>query len=132
MFLGMLDKNEKAAFAILAEQMIDADGITVGPEIDALTALKREMGVSLEAGDDPERDPARLAARFSSRSSQVACLLELLGLAHVDSDYDLVERSLVSVLASEWGMNEVELESLDSWVMDHIRMIERAMALMRG
>lgn len=132
MFLGMLDNNEKAAFAILAEQMIDADGITVGPEIEAVAALKREMGLEPSQGDDPERDPAKLASRFGSRTSQVACLLELLGLAHVDSDYDLVERSMVSVLASEWGIDEAELESLDTWVMDHIRMIDRAMALMRG
>ncbi len=78
MFLNMLDADEKRAFALLAERMIEADGIVIGREAAVLASLKAEMGFS-GSGDD-DRSVQDLARVFKDTRSRVAAFLELLGL----------------------------------------------------
>jgi uncharacterized tellurite resistance protein B-like protein len=129
MFLGVLDENERRAFAVLARQMIEADGIVVNQEQEALAALARELGVDLEEG--VSQDPTELATVFRERPAKVAALLELLGLAHSDQRFTAEEQSHVQVVASAMGIGSDELAELDGWVRQHVRHVEAAMALMR-
>jgi len=129
MFLNMLDINEKRAFALLAEKMIEADGIVVGREASALAALKAEMG--LAGPDNDSRSVEELARVFKDKRSRVAALLELFGLAYTDTDFDLGEQSLIAAVANEMGLTSDDIVALEQWVQDHVSLVRRAMTLMR-
>lgn len=129
MFLNMLDIDEKRAFALLAEKMIEADGIVVGREAAALASLKAEMGFSGSAMDD--RSVEELAWVFKDKRSRVAALLELFGLAYTDTNFDLGEQSLIATVAQDMGLGSDEIVALEKWVQDHVDLVRRALALMR-
>jgi len=130
MFLNMLDIDEKRAFTVLAEKIIEADGIVVGREAAALASLKAEMGVSGSGVD--QRSVEELARVFKDRRSKMAALLELLGLAHTDTTFDLGEQSLIASAAHEMGFSSEDIVAVEQWVQDHISLVRRAMVMMRG
>jgi len=129
MFLNMLDIDEKRAFVLLAEKMIEADGIVVGREAAALAALKAEMGVSKSTQDT--RSIRELSRLFKDRRSRVAALLELFGLAYTDTNFDLSEQSLIATVAQDMEFTSEEIVEVESWVQDHVSLVRRALALMR-
>jgi uncharacterized tellurite resistance protein B-like protein len=129
MFLTMLNDDERRAFALLAEKMIQADGIVVGREESALASLLAEMGVT--DADRQESSIEDLAAAFSSRRSKVVAALELIGLGYSDTSFSVSERSLVTELAQHMGLSKDDLEGLESWVKKHVELIRSALALMR-
>ena len=130
MFLNLLDEDEKAAFAALAEKMITSDGIVVGREAATLGALKGEMGVGAEAVNSTAA-VSDLAAVFSDRRSKIVVLLELVGLGYSDTSFCGTERSLVSEVAREMGVGADDLAKLEKWVQGHMEHIRSALALMR-
>jgi cell division GTPase FtsZ len=129
MFLNMLDDEEKRAFTLLAEKMIEADGIVVGREAAVLASLKAEMGVG-EAEVDL-RTSAELAKTFKDKRSRVAALLELYGLAYSDTNFDSNEQTLLFTVAGQMGFGLDEINELEHWVQDHVALVRRAMTLMR-
>jgi hypothetical protein len=129
MFLNMLSDDEKRAFALLAEKMIEADGIVVGSEAAALAALEGEMGVSR---DDAARRPVEeLASVFQNRRSKTVVLLELMGLGFSDTHFSVNEQSIVSQAATAMGFSPAELEELEAWVRKYVAVVREAMALIR-
>ncbi len=129
MFLNMLDIDEKRAFTLLAEKMIEADGIVVGREAAALASLKAEMGLS--DSDQDGRSVEELARVFKDKRSRVAALLELFGLAYTDTNFDLGEQSLIAAIAEDMDLGSDEIVALEKWVQDHVSLVRRALALMR-
>ena len=130
MFLNMLDIDEKRAFALLAEKMIEADGIVVGREEAVLASLKAEMGVS--GSEDDDRSNEELAKVFKDKRSRVAVLLELFGLAYTDTDFALGEQSLIASVAQDMSFESDEIVALEQWVQDYVALVRRAMVLMRA
>lgn len=130
MFLNMLDTDEKRAFVLLAEMMIQSDGIVVGREASALAALKAEMGVSESAQDT--RSVRELSRLFKDRRSRMATLLELFGLAYTDTNFDLGEQSLIATIAQEMEFTSDEIVEVENWVQDHVSLVRRALTMMRG
>jgi len=126
----MLTVEEKRAFTLLAEKVIDADGIVVGREAAALAALKGEMG--LAAGAPDSRNVEELARVFGSRRSKVAALLELFGLAYSDADFEPRELTLIARVAHNMGVTGDELTAIEQWVHDHVALVRRAMKLMEA
>jgi uncharacterized tellurite resistance protein B-like protein len=126
----MLDLDERRAFALLADMIIEADGIVVGREAAALAALKAEMGVA-ESGIDL-RSIEELASVFKDRNSKVAVMLELFGLAYSDTSFDMSELSLIATVAHHMGLPTSEVETLEQWVQDYVALVRRAMAMMRN
>jgi len=130
MFLTMLNQDERRAFALLAERMIQADGIVVGREESSLASLLAEMGVTeAERHDQSVED---LAAVFGGRRSKTVAVLELIGLGYSDTNFSISERSLVSEVAHHMGLTEAQLAGLEQWVQRHVDLIRDAMALMRN
>ena len=125
----MLDIDEKRAFALLAEKMIEADGIVIGREAAVLASLKAEMGTVGSQEDD--RSIEELAKVFKDKRSRVAALLELFGLAYTDTDFDLSEQSLIASVAQDMGLGSDEIVAMEKWVQDHVKLVRRALALMR-
>ena len=126
----MLDIDEKRAFVLLAEKLIEADGIVIGREEAALSSLKAEIGIA-GSGDDA-RGVEELARVFKNRSSRVATLLELFGLAYSDTNFDMGELSLIASVAHFMGLDTQELDALERWVQNHVSLVHRAIVLMRG
>ncbi len=129
MFLNLLDRDEKHAFALLAEKMIQQDGIVVGREAAAVAALRAEMGVA--QADRADRSVKELAATFSSRRSKIAALLELIGLGYSDTSFSVGERSLAAQVAREMDVADDEVEKLEAWVQRHVALIREALVMMR-
>ncbi len=131
MFLNLLTEDEKRAFAVLAEKIIEADGIVVGREAATLAAFRGEMGVGVDA-EEAQRSVEELAAVFRDRQSKVAALLELIGLGYSDTSFSITERSMVTVVAQAMGIGMDDVVRLESWVQEHVRLIRQALSLMRG
>jgi len=129
MFLNMLDEEEKQAFALLAEKMIEADGIVVGSEAAALAALEGEMGISRQEAS--RRPVEELAGIFRSRRTQAVALLELIGLGYSDTSFCVDEKSIVSVAANAMGFSSDELSTLEGWVKRYVDLVRDAMTLIR-
>jgi len=129
MFLNLLNEEEKKAFALLAEKLIEADGLVIGDEVTALGALEGEMGLS---SSDAERRPIeKLAAVFSSERSKAIVLLELIGLGYSDNSFCVDERSLVTAAAREMGVSADRLAILERWVKRYVDLVTEAMELIR-
>jgi hypothetical protein len=129
MFLNMLNDEEKKAFALLAEKMIEADGIVVGSEAAALAALEGEMGISR---DDAARRPVEeLAAVFQTKRSRAVAMLELIGLGYSDTSFSVNEQSIISGAAAAMGISADELTTLEDWVKKYVDLVREAMALIR-
>jgi hypothetical protein len=111
--------------------MVEADGIVVGQEMDALAALRHEMGLPVMAETVPKGDVEQLVSAFSSRRAKVAALLELLGLGYSDAEFHLDEKSLITVIAHEMKITAEDLALLEGWVKHHVRHIQQAFTLMQ-
>jgi len=110
MFLNLLNDDEKRAFAALAKEMIESDGIVVGREAATLGALKGEMGIT---GDSSDTGVAELAAVFTDRRSKIVVLLELIALGYSDTSFSGTERSLASEVAKEVGIGAEDLAKIE-------------------
>jgi uncharacterized tellurite resistance protein B-like protein len=130
MFLNLLNNDEKRAFAALATEMIESDGIVVGREAATLGALRGEMGV-VDVSDQDGATVADLAAVFTDRRSKIVALLELMGLGYSDTSFSGTERSLVSDVAREMGVGAEDLAKIEKWVQGHMEHIRSALSLMR-
>ena len=129
MFLNLLDNDEKHAFAELAEMMIKSDGLVIGREESALTALMAEMGSAGSPGGG--RSVEELAGVFRSWRSKIAALLELVGLGYTDTNFSVDEQSLASNIARHMGLTAAELDQVEEWVREHVNLVRRALILMR-
>jgi uncharacterized tellurite resistance protein B-like protein len=129
LFLNLLDKDEKLAFAELAEKMVEADGLVIGRETAAVAALKAEMGLSGSTGSGRSLD--ELAGIFKGRRSKMAALLELMGLAYSDTSFAFGEESLVNAIANRMAVTPDELHAVETWVKEHVNLVRRALIMMR-
>jgi hypothetical protein len=130
MFLNLLNDDEKRAFAALATEMIESDGIIVGREAATLGALRGEMGIS-DAPGPAGVTVAELAGVFTDHRSKMVALIELVGLGYSDTSFSGTERSLVSDVAREMGVGAEDLANIERWVQGHMEHIRSALALMR-
>ncbi len=129
MFLGVLNNDERQAFAVLAERVIEADGIVVGAEKKALEVLKREIGIA-EKGAVDGRSTEALASTFLGRRSKIAVLLELIGLGYSDASFSVDEKSCVARIAIAMGLGPEEMAELDQWVKEHVAHVQSALTMM--
>ena len=129
MFLALLNGAEKRAFVQLADHLAAADDVILEAEKQAISALKAEAGIPGATGENllPVDE---LASVFVSRRAKIAALLELLGLAYADSEFEANERSMIVATAHEMDIEMAELRQLEDWVRDHIKLVERALAIM--
>jgi hypothetical protein len=130
MFLERLVQPEKEAFLALAREYIQTDQKATAEELALLGQMCRAMGLD-PTMQLPARPRAELLAAFASRRSRVCAMLELLGLALVDGEFDARERELVFETASAFGFAEAELQAMARW-HDRCRgLLREAEALMR-
>ncbi len=129
MFLSLLNGAEKRAFIQLADHLAAADEVVLEAEKQAIGALKTEVG--LPGGPGEHLVPVEeLASVFVSRRAKIVALVELLGLAYADSEFETNERSMIVIAARAMEIEVADLRRLEEWVKDHIKLVERALAFM--
>jgi hypothetical protein len=87
--------------------------------------------MGLAAGDGDGRSVEELAGVFTSKRSKVAALLELLGLAYSDTDFEPGEASLIAEVARRMNLTAGDLAEINGWVQEHVGHIRRALVMMR-
>lgn len=114
MFLDMLNQAQRDAFIILAGRLAVADGEDSAEELEALSELKREMGISREVNMDEILAEIDVRA-FESHKSRVIAALELLRLAYADEYVHEAEVAEVRNVCEAMGFPEEWLSTMGEW-----------------
>ena len=131
MFLAQLEERQKAAFLVLADTIIRADGAVAHQESAMLAAMKAEMGLS-DAVEPDGRSIGDAVSVFATRPTKIAAMLELIGLSMADGHVHDREASALETLASAFGLPPVEFEVLRNWVVRQFALTREAAVLMAG
>lgn len=121
MFLHAMTRDERLAFIGLAKTIIEADGVTHEAEVNLLSAI------ALEAGTRAETVPRRaidttLRDVFSTKRSQRAVMLELLGIAYSDGELHERESLLINEIARQFRLTEDDVLWMENWVSRQIQL----------
>lgn len=127
MFIEKLNDRQQGIFLNLGKKMIAADGNIHDKETELLSALRAQMSPNVQ-----ETASSNLASDFQTQESKAALLLEILGLAHADEEYHLDEKSFVSGLAKEVGLDSDTLADMESWVLRQFALVREAQQFLEG
>ncbi len=123
MFLAPLTDAQKRAFMALAAMVVDSDERVTRQERELMASLSAEMGMP----DAPEgMDLAAAAAAFADWPGKVRAMLELIGIARADCDFDKRESALIRRIAEAFGIAPGELEVMDDWVFRQLALVREA------
>lgn len=114
MFLDMLNQAERDAFIVLAGRLAVADGEDSAEELEALSELKQEMGISREVQMDEILAEIDVRA-FDTHKSRVIAALELLRLAYADEYVHEAEIAEVRHVCEAMGFPEEWLTTMGEW-----------------
>ena len=127
MFLAPLTDTQKQAFMALASMVVNADKKISRQERELMKTLTAEMGMP----DTPEgMDLATAAAAFTGWESRVRAMLELIGIARADCDFDKREGRVIDDVARAFGIAPGELDVMDDWVFRQLALAREARYLM--
>lgn len=128
MFLAPLSAAQKRAFMSLAGRVIAADNRDSRLERELMKTLTAEMGMP----DTPDgMDLAAATAEFADWESRVRAMLELIGIARADYDFDKRESEVIRDIAQEFGISEGEFEIMDDWVFRQLSLVRESVYLMK-
>ncbi len=113
MFLNFFSNEEKSAFWNLANEMIAKDGKITEEELDLLDTYKLELGEFEKLSFSQK---IVVEDVFKSTQKQKILLLELLGLALADNDFDEAEKKMISDLAEKFRIKNETVDKLISWI----------------
>ncbi len=125
MFLSMLNEPQKGAFIKIAERFIDADGVIDMDEIEMITLLERETGISPES-EHSDEELSDLFAVFDTKKARAVVMLEILRLGHADNEYHAAESKFISTMADAFGIAGTEFMNMENWVVRRIALDNEA------
>jgi uncharacterized tellurite resistance protein B-like protein len=128
MFLGLLDNEQKITFLGLARQVVTADTSLRPEELDKLDRMRDEMNISKEALV-PNPSLEILPEIYPDRKSRAIVILELMGMAYIDSSFDWRENRLISDIAKKFDISDDQLISMQDWVIRLRDMLDEAIDL---
>ncbi|MDD2601017.1 MAG: hypothetical protein PHO37_17630 [Kiritimatiellae bacterium] len=133
MFLYQLGLTEKMAFVQLAKMMVTVDdGKIDDRECNLINVMANEMQVSVDSILSIEFNLEQLAGQFKSEPSKRICLMELLSLALVNSEFHEKQKLLLDGLTNIFGISTRELANIDTWVREIMECTNRGLALING
>lgn len=131
MFLGSFTDDQKRAFLVLADAVINADR-RLAPQEEAMVALMRiEMGLSPDE-PVPVMGEAAAVSAFDSRRARVAAMLELNGLGMADAEMAAEEHAVLTRIGAAFGFSEAETSGQRDWVLRQVMLVHEAGAMMSG
>jgi uncharacterized tellurite resistance protein B-like protein len=129
MFLNRLTDVQQGTLLSLSMQLMVADGKQQPEEIALLDGLRRQMAPTVMPFQVRNED---LPSLFGSRPARIALMLELLGMALVDSEYHATEQTFVTTIANVLGVSEAELSDMESWVRRQFALVREAEQFMEN
>ena len=122
--LDRMTEREQRALMELLIYVAKSDGRVHNIEAEVLRQYADLVQVDFSELDGG-RTPEELIPEFSSATSRVAALAELLRMAHVDGEYSDTERSSILDIAALMGVPMGLLQALEQWVVDGLRWVWR-------
>lgn len=127
--IGKLSKEQRKTLMELMLHLAKSDGRLDAVEKRILSQYAHVNGV--EGVDHaPERPLKELVAAFTSPSSRVVVLFELLRLSHSGEYFEDSEQSEVVDIAALMGVPMDLLAKIEEWVVDKIDLERRALELL--
>lgn len=131
MFLGTLNNDQKRAFLVLADAVINADRRLALQEEAMVAQMRAEMGLPPDE-PVPAMDEATAVAAFDNRRARVAAMLELNGLGLADAEMAPEEAVVLARIGTAFGFSEAEGLGQRDWVLRQIALVHEAGAMMLG
>ena len=123
MFISKLNLEQQSVLLALAERIAAVDGVSHEKEALLMAVLKAQS----QDGVAPATvELSELAGVFDSQSAKSALMLELLGIAFADSDYQKSEKALVNEVANALSIDSGLLSDMESWVSRQLLLTQEA------
>ena len=114
MFLHELSHEQRAAFLVLARQVIDADHRLAIQEVERLDRLYAEAGVEAEHAEAPLAVDG-LMETFPTERSRVVVTLDLLLVGYADGALHETEETAIREIAARMGLDAGVWEHALDW-----------------
>ena len=121
MFVNNLSNNQQSALLYLAHEVAKADGDLHELQMGLMEIIRAQCEEDIEK---QEVSLEGLSKVFDSEYAKCSLLLELLGVAHSNNDYDIREKELIEQYAEALDISKSKLEKLDAWVEKQLALME--------
>lgn len=111
---SIFSKNEAVAFTQLLVFIVKADGKITTEEVDFLNDYSSRSG--LDWKDLAEKSLEEILTEFTTNSSKVEVIQELVKLAMIDGNYSDEERAGVKKISHILSLPESTIVSVEDWV----------------
>jgi len=128
MFINRLSPTQQAVLLSTAEQLIAADNNISAQETAFLHVLQSQMEPGIKSLPISITD---FPAIFNTKSTKVGFLLELLGVAHADAEYQIAEKDFIGTIATAMSISMPLLEDMERWVCRQFALVKEAEEFMR-
>ena len=126
MFLNQLNQNEKEAFMSLSVHVANANGILANEEKEMIQEYCREMGIdSFDEKDIASMDNVLAVFEQSDLRIKIIVLLEILGLAYADGEYEDSEDNFVMRFAAELGLNKNTVKEQKDLLVEYLEILKK-------
>lgn len=126
MFLSMLTPDEQTAFIFLAKEFIETDKVVSLKEKEILALMSREA-LNSSGGKATIASPDEAIKVIRSPKARSITMLEILGIAYADGEYQREERLFIQNLADEFGIAPVTLAAMENWVLRQVALNSEAL-----
>ncbi len=126
MFLNRLSEKEKNAFLSLSIHVSNANGKFHDAEKDMIQEYCREMGIPFfDAGSPQAMDEIIAVFKEADAHIKKIVLLEILGLAYADGNYDQSEKTFVLDCAEKIGLTDSDIEKTTAVIREYLAVIQK-------
>lgn len=124
---SIFSKNEAVAFTQLLVFIAKADGKITTEEVDFLNDYSCKAG--LDWKDLGEKPLEEILPEFTTFSSKIDVIQELVKLAMIDGNYSEEERAGVKKIALLLSLPETKVIAVEDWVQRGLEWIAEGLAL---
>ena len=130
MFIQNLNKRQQSVLLHYADAVMRADNMIDSSELVAMEVLRKQAHSSVE----PEELPIEnLGDVFVNRIGRVSFLLELVGMAYVNDDFDPRQSALIEQIAGALDLlHDGTLKTVNQWIRSQFSLMKSAQDLMQG
>ena len=121
MFVQNLNASQQSALLYLAHEVAKADGDLHELQMGLLQIIKDQSEAEIT---EQEISLEMLPQVFDDNRVKGSLLLELLGVAHSNNEYDVSEKKLIEQYAQALNINEEQLNKLEIWVEKQLALME--------
>ncbi|WP_298715894.1 TerB family tellurite resistance protein [uncultured Oceanisphaera sp.] len=130
MFVQLLSSSQQEALLSLSKKLITADNYIDQREQLLLDTLRQQCCNNLNPDSDVNIDS--LHALFAEEKQKTAFMLELIGVAHADENYQDIEKDFITQVAKKLAISTAHLQNLESWVKQQLLLTQEAYALLEN